>query len=246
MADRRVRPRWRLSRRRAGGGAESCTSASAETPTPPLHHHECMSRLPVIRCRRFLLLAVVVLVAACGRGNPAPLATTFPPAPAGCAGPPPVGSDDHRQRTWSQVREDVERASADDVEIWMSFGKVLTAEEAAALVDDSPVGGVLLAYEVEKGPSVKVTYAPVDAGPTDVATIARAAFDRGHASRQAGGLVPTDPAVASGTPPVVGLRLRAPGERLSTLVSANKCLVYSVDHGQTTGRPVLSPVVAPD
>lgn len=61
----------------------------------------------------------------------------------------------------------------------MSFGKVLTEEEAAALVEDSPVGGVLLAYEVEQGPSVKVTYAPVDADPTDVATIARAASSGG-------------------------------------------------------------------
>lgn len=142
------------------------------------------------------------------------------------------------------MRDDIERAGTDDVEIWMSFAKVLTAEEAAASVDDSPVGGVLLAYEVEEGPSVKMTYAPVDAEPTDVATMARAALERGHATRQAG--LPTDPAVASGTPPVVGLRLQESGQKLSEFVSASRCLVYSVESGRTTGPPVLSPLLAPD
>jgi hypothetical protein len=211
-----------------------------------MHHHEAMSRPLIIRRRRLLLLAIMGFVAACGSDDSGPSATAFPPAPAGCAGPPPGGGDDQRQQAWSQVRKDVERAGADDVEIWMSFGKVLTAKEAAALVDDSPVGGVLLAYEVERGPSVKVTYAPEGADPTEVATLASAAFELARASREGGDLVPTDPAVASGTPPVVGLRLRASGQRLSTLVSTNKCLVYSVENGQTTGQPVLSPTVAPD
>lgn len=211
-----------------------------------LHNDEPMSRPPLISCGRFLPLTSVVLVVACGSGGPARLATQFPPAPAGCAGPPPAGSGDHRQQAWSHVRGDVEGVGADDIELWLSFGKVLSVEEAAALVDDSPVSGILFAYQVEQGPSVKATYAPVDAAPTDVATIARAAFERVRASASAADHVPTDPAVASGRPPIVGLRLRASGERLSTLVSTNECLVYSVASGQTTGQPVLSPIVAPD
>lgn len=171
---------------------------------------------------------------------------TFPPEPARCAGPSLGSIEKQRQETGRYVRDEVERAGSNEVEIWMSFAKVLSAEEAAVIVDGSPVSGVLLAYQVQQnGPSVTVVYAPNNAEPTDVATLASAAFERGSVPQEPE-LVPIDPAVARGVPPVVGVRLRESGDILARFIAANDCDVYSVDIGETTGHPVLSPMVAPD
>jgi hypothetical protein len=198
--------------------------------------------------RRGLVVAVAALaVSSCTGDNTAdsrsPTSTSQvgeTEAPADCAGPGRVSTEEFRQADWVVANEQL--ADAEDGPVWLGFSRTLSVAEASQAMGSLTAHAALLVYEERQG-----TYAKVHGGLPDVQLespeFGALTAELLRPSSEKGGLFePVDAQVRAGSPPIAGLLVS--GDDLATVLAQNECLIHSMAPGGADG-PVTAPSIEP-
>ncbi|MEO7442024.1 MAG: hypothetical protein ABIW46_00660, partial [Acidimicrobiales bacterium] len=111
--------------------------------------------------------------------------------------------DADRRTAWTEVAAFVRRdPRPEPIDLWVTFARILSVDEAAAVVGRTRISGVLLAYPDDQGLTVvSVQHLDVTVGAGGLGAVASQMLARGPFD-------PPPPALPA-APPVAGLRLRA-------------------------------------
>lgn len=164
---------------------------------------------------------------------------TIADAPAECAGEASDAIQSYRLDEWSALKDYLSDGDT-DARAWVSFEESHRPDDVASVIGPLPVTGVLLAFALEDGTTLKLIHAQPD--DSTVVRLARTALD---------GYGPTDPTpedpdmITAGAPNVAGVLVHSSSKRIAEMMNENECEIFAARVGTDEQGPALSPKIDP-